>query len=144
MTYVAKLNSNWNSIFTLNQLTWHKILKFKLDETHGAKLDSNWILIWNLIGSSPYFTYYYIYIFLYYVCYLIYIYIYIYIYIFLIVGIIWEKKSWYSWDYLSHLIGDFKIIVHIVKSSTIYLFIIGLCTIFLKKILLFFSIVYIY
>ena len=26
-THVAKLNSYWNPIFTLNQLTWHKNLK---------------------------------------------------------------------------------------------------------------------
>ena len=33
--------------------------KIRLDETHGEKLDSNWIPIWNLIGFSLSFTYYY-------------------------------------------------------------------------------------
>ena len=46
------------------KLTRHKILKFRLDETYGAKLDFNCIQIWNLIGFSLFFTYY-IYIYIY-------------------------------------------------------------------------------
>ena len=30
------------------------------DETHDTKLDSNWILIWNIIEFSLWFSYYYI------------------------------------------------------------------------------------
>ena len=42
-----------------------KILKLRLDGICDAKLNSNWIPIWNIIGFSPSFGFYiYIYIYI--------------------------------------------------------------------------------
>ena len=52
----------WTPLFytKLTHLT-QKLKKLRLVGTCGAKLDPNWIPIWNLIGFSLNFTYYYIY-----------------------------------------------------------------------------------
>ena len=54
-----RLNETHGTKLDYNWIPIWNIIGF-LDETHDVKLYSNWIPIWNLIGFSLYFTYYYI------------------------------------------------------------------------------------